>query len=192
MKRKHRPAVGRGVAWRVAPLAAALLLSACVEQPVARYEPSYDNVRLLAPAARHPVALDNFGGGPSRLSIRTHPAISPVGDSFAAYVQDALGRELDKAMLLAPSSPVRVRGTVLATDVNADADLGSTTLEVEFVVSRDGVEKYRRRISEKYQWASSFIGAIAIPRGFETYPKVVEALLRDLYTDPQFINALLG
>ncbi len=166
-------------------------LTGCASAPVASYQPSVENVQALKAAAKNPVAVDAFTGGANTISVRGSTAKSAVGNSYGEYVQAALSEELQKAQLLLPASNLRVTGNVIATDIDAAMGTGKTTISTEFVVSKNGVEKYRKTQSAEYSWESSFVGAIAIPRAFETYPKVVEQLLKQLYADPDFIKALM-
>lgn len=166
-------------------------LTGCVSAPVASYQPSVENVQALKVAVKNPVAVGTFTGGAKTISVRGSSAKSAVGNSYGEYVQAALSSELEKAQLLLPASNLHVRGNVVETDIDAAMGTGKTSIATEFVVSKNGVEKYRKTISAQYSWESSFVGAVAIPRAFETYPKVVEQLLKELYADPDFIKALM-
>lgn len=165
-------------------------LVGCASQPVPKYSASYINVETLKDPPKTAVGVQSFGGGPRRLSVRGHGAVSPVGVGFANYVQDALTQELSKADLFQPPSALQIGGQVIATDIDASASGGRTTLTVEFTVTQGSTLRLRKQFSTVYPWESSFIGAIAIPRAYQTYPKAVEMLLRQLYQDTQFQQVL--
>ncbi|MNF04340.1 hypothetical protein D3C80_2038350 [compost metagenome] len=40
------------------------------------------------------------------------------------------------------------------------------------------------------EWSSSFFGPIAIPAAANNYNPMLQALLKSLYSDPQFVGAL--
>jgi hypothetical protein len=165
-------------------------LAGCT-QTVPVYDPAFENVQLLKAASARPASVDKFSGGPTSLIIRGFTsAKSPVGNDFGDYVQDALSRELDKAQLLVMSSDYKIQGKVVDTDVDTGISTGRTSISVEFVVTKEGVERYRKVVTSGYEWDSSFIGALAIPRGIQSYPKVVGMLLNKLYSDPDFAKAL--
>lgn len=167
----------------------ALLGGCATKVPV--YEASFDNVKVLTADALKPSAVDKFTGGPDSISVRgVNQGESPVGSNFADYIQDALSQELTKANLLVLSSDYHIQGKVVSTDIDAAMDTGHTTASVDFVVTRSGQPIFEKVISADYQWESSFVGAIAIPRGFQSYPKTVEMLLNNLYKDPDFVKSL--
>ena len=90
-----------------------------------KYAPLPDSVNRLRDAALAPVKIGTFTSDPKnkdsveRLSVRGNPYVSPYGDSFAAYLQEALRQDLEAARLLDPSSSVEVTGVLLRNELNA-------------------------------------------------------------------------
>lgn len=63
-------------------------------------------------------------------------------------------------------------------------------MEARFVVSKAGTVRYDQVKTIRYEWESSFAGAVAIPRAQQEYPNLVQRLLAILYTDQAFLDAL--
>lgn len=182
---------------RLPLVAAVLALSACATLPVPQYEASYDNVQKLKAAGASPMAVEPFQAVPKSkkanvksISVRGNSAVSPVGKGFDEYLKDALEQELRRAELLSPSAPLQITGTIIENDLKAESSVGTGVLSVEINVTSGGASRFRKVISASHTWESSFVGAIAIPRAVQAYPKVVETLLRTLYEDAEFVTAV--
>lgn len=63
-------------------------------------------------------------------------------------------------------------------------------MEVELTVTRDGSQRLYKSYAARTTFESSFAGAVAIPKGQIEYPNLVRALLREVYSDPEFVVAL--
>jgi len=63
-------------------------------------------------------------------------------------------------------------------------------MEVTLTVMRDGQKKLSKSYKANTSFESSFAGIVAIPAGQAAYPQLVRALLREVYSDPQFIAAI--
>ena len=50
--------------------------------------------------------------------------------------------------------------------------------------------RYDKTLSDRYEWESSFMGGIAIPRAIQNYVVTIQRMLRKLYTDPEFARAI--
>lgn len=169
------------------------LVSAC-SAPVARYDASYDNVQVIKGGSPKPVAVDAFKAGSASVndvSVRSNTALSPVGTGFQDYLQSALEAELKYAELLDPAAMTRISGVLKVNDISA-AGISENSAKVgaEFTVLRNDKRVYQKQHVAEMSWESSFVGAVAIPRALQAYPKVVEKLLRTLYSDPDFQKAL--
>lgn len=123
--------------------------------------------------------------------MRGSPLESPIGGSYGAYLADAIRQELDLAKALDPAAPVEISGTLLKNDVNvANIITGSAIVEARVVVKKSGQTRYDKVKTATMEWDSSYFGYVAIPRGKENYPLVVQKLVRQLFTDADFIQAL--
>ena len=67
---------------------------------------------------------------------------------------------------------------------------GHGDIEARFIVKRGGTVRYDGTKSNHSEWDSSFLGAVAIPKGQQAYPTLVQGLLSNLYSDPAFVAAL--
>ncbi len=178
----------------VAALAMAVALTGCaVKAPP--YDPSINNVTVLKRSGGNPVSLGAFtvaaaAKGASSISLRGSPLQSPVGDNYAAYLADAIKKELDLAKLLNTGSKLEVSGSLIGTDVDTAMGTASGYIEARFVVKKDGQVTYDKTQRGSASWESSFIGAIAIPAAQQNYPRVVQDLLAKLYSDVEFQSAL--
>ncbi len=178
----------------VPALVCAAALAGCAS-PAPRYQPLIDNVEVLkrAPA---PVAIGAFSVksgavGTTSIGLRGSSMISPVGQDYAAYLADALQQELELAGKLGAKSNIEISGVLLKNDISA-AGLSTNSGEVQaqFVVKKDGAVKFDKVKRGELSWESSFAGAIAIPKARQQYPLIVQQLLAQMMTDPEFSAAL--
>lgn len=116
---------------------------------------------------------------------------SSVGTDYAAYLADALQKELKLAGKLDPSSKLEISGQLLKNDISAAGIItNSGEIEARFVVKNDGVQRYDQVKRAELSWDSSLLGAIAIPRAQQQYPVIVQKLLALLWGDASFQEAL--
>ncbi len=172
---------------------AALLLSTGCAIKAPQYNAALDNVEQLkkAPAT---VKLGSFtvaaGASPS-IGLRGSPMESPVGADYAAYLADALQKELKLAGKLDPNSKLEISGQLLKNDIAAAGIItNSGEVEARFVVKNDGVQRYDQVKRAELSWDSSLLGAVAIPRAQQQYPLIVQKLLGLLWGDSKFQEAL--
>lgn len=175
-------------------ITAAALLSACaIKAPV--YQPSIDNVEALKRVPSK-VAVGTFkiqpgAEGASSISLRGSPMSSPVGSDYAAYLAEALKRELVLAGKFDAASRIEIGGVLLKNDIAAGGvSTNSGEMQVRFTVTREGQSRYDRTLSTTLTWDSSFVGAIAIPKAQESYPRIVQKLISTLLADADFQNAV--
>ncbi len=175
-------------------LGAALVLSACaIKAPM--YQPSIDNVEALK-SVPNKVAVGAFKvqpgiEGATSIGLRGSPMGSPVGADYAAYLAEALRQELTLAGKLDPTSRIEIGGVLLKNDISAAGiSTNSGEMQVRFTVTRDGQTRYDRTLSASLSWESSFVGAIAIPKAVESYPRIVQKLIGTLWADADFQNAI--
>jgi len=125
------------------------------------------------------------------LTIRGGTFSAPNGGSFADYLRKALQNELATAGLWDERSSTTVSGVLQENHLDASGfNIGVADLSAEFFVTVDSVEVYRNAHSIHHEWDSSFVGAVAIPRANENYVVAVRQLLLQLFTDPNFAQAV--
>jgi hypothetical protein len=124
------------------------------------------------------------------LTIRGGKYKSPYG-SFTAFLQEALRQEFADAKLIDPASSVEISGVLLKNVLDTSGfSTAFAEMQARLSVKRRGQVVYEETKTARTEWASSFVGAIAIPRANQTYPTVIQKLLGEFYDDPKFIGAL--
>ncbi|QIH08812.1 MULTISPECIES: hypothetical protein [unclassified Pseudomonas] len=169
----------------------ALLLQGC-GVTMTRYEPSYDNVqRLKQQQPLQPIAGAQVTAAPGQgsLSVRANPIRSPSG-SISQHIQEGLNEELRRAGLLDPKAPRQLQVLIVTNQLEAGVGSGSGQVAARFTLSKSDQVLYEATKQASSSWDSSFIGAIAIPNAAHAYNPLVRELLKNLYSDPLFIQAL--
>jgi hypothetical protein len=176
-------------------LAMGVALTGC-SMMAPQYTASLENVQKIKDSGIQTTKVGKFEftagkGNANPISLRGNPMKSPYDGSYARYLEEALKQELSLAGKLKPDASVEVAGVLQQNDISLPAiGEGSGNIAARFVVTRGGETKYDQVKSVHEVWPSSFVGAVAIPRGQEKYPVVVAKLLAQLYADPAFMQAL--
>lgn len=123
------------------------------------------------------------------LTIRGGSYLSPYG-SYTSYLAEALKEELDDARLLDPMSQIEVSAVLLRNSLDAGFSTGVAEIEARFVVRNAGTIKFDKVKVARHTWESSFAGDIALTKAQQNYPIVVQKLVGQLFSDPEFISAL--
>jgi len=180
---------------RIAILAATVLVCGCA-QTASQYAPSIENVQRLRDSGAGRTQIGRFEAESreakvNAITLRGSPLVSPYGEKYTSYLEEALRTEFRAAQLLDDKATLEIGGVLLKNDVNvAGFTEGYAEMEARVVVKRDGQARYDRVKYTKIVFESSFAGAIAIPRGVQAYPELVAKFLSDLYADKEFIAAL--
>ncbi len=172
----------------------ALLLGGCATQ-APPYQASIDNVQALQRAQATALNIgtvvpETSLGTATSISLRGNPMSSSVGVGYADYLAAALKQELELAKLLDPKSATQVSAVLTKNDIAAGGiSTNSGEIAAVFTVKRDGAVRYEATKEATLTWESSFVGAIAIPLAQQNYPRLVQKLLTELFTDPAFAAA---
>lgn len=175
--------------------AAALLATGCAQLVAPPYSSDYEALDNLkrAHAERVTVATVQPTDPKSpvnNLSLRGAGLRSASG-TFAKYLEDALVGDLREISLYDPSAHTRIDAVIQKNEIAvSNIATGSGSMDVELTVLRDGSQRLRKLYSVQTTFESSFAGAVAIPKGQSEYPNLVRALLRKVYSDPAFIQAI--
>lgn len=129
--------------------------------------------------------------------LRSARLVSPSG-SFAQYLQDALMRDLSEIAVYDPKAPTRIAARIVVNDIDLGVINGSGRMDVEVTVVRDTTpnitagttQRLRKTYSAQTAFDSSYASIVAVPAGQAAYPRLVRALLREMYADPQFVAAI--
>lgn len=176
-------------------LFAAVMASGC-SMMAPQYSPSIDNVQILKDAGVAASKLGKFDASPAQvnvngISLRGSTLQSPYANSYALYLAEAIRQELILAGKLGADSSIEISGTLLKNDIDVSGvSIGTGDMEARFVVRKGESKLYDKIKTVHSEWESSFAGAVALPRGQQEYPRLVQRLLAALYADPDFLKAL--
>lgn len=168
-----------------------LLLQGC-GVTMARYEPNYQNVQQLKqnspmqPVREAQVKADS---GQDSLMVRLNPISSPEG-SVPLHIQAAINDELRHAGLLDPQADRQLQIQLIKSQLNTGVANGHGELAARFTVRKGDQVLYETTKTVERDWDSSFFGPIAIPAAANNYNPMLQQLLKNLYSDPQFVQAL--
>jgi len=102
----------------IACLALSAVLAACASIDATQYTPSVDNLQTLKAAGQIQTRVRAFdsadtGDYPYPVHLRAARLKSPVGDSFSAYLSNALEQEFAFSGAISPEANVEVSGALL-------------------------------------------------------------------------------
>jgi hypothetical protein len=185
--------MGRGSL--VLATAFALLASGC-SLVAPRYTASLENVQKLKDAGGQSLKVGDFistpgHDNPQSISIRGSSLTSPYDGSYAKYLAEAIRQELSLAGKLSSDAKLEVSGDLQKNDISIPpVGNGHGDIAARFVLKRNDQVRYDQVKTVHFEWDSSFVGAVAIPRAQNNYPTLVQKLLAELYADPEFQAAL--
>ena len=168
--------------------ASALLLSAC-SLTAPKYTFSPDQVQVLRAAALAPakvgaVSAQGADAHNDSITLRGTGMHSPYG-SYAQYLQEALTQDLREARLLDAQSSIEISALLLKNDIDAKGFVtASANIEARFTVKHAAQVAYEKNKSASIEWGSNFIGAVAIPRAQEHYPRSLRPCSRSFTPIP--------
>ena len=159
------------------------------------YTPSISTVSTLKANGTAPVRLGAFSvkagtANADVISLRGNSMSSSIGTDYAAYLGEALRQEVELAGRLDPKANLEISGVLLRNELEAGISTGTAAVEGQFVVRRNGEVRYDKVKRGSKEWESSFAGPVALPKAIQNYPLTVQALLTELYADPEFQAAL--
>lgn len=157
-----------------------------------KYSASMENIQNLKNAGSYAAKVGKFNdqNANQSISLRGSMLVSPYG-SYGAYLSEAITQELTLAGKLKPESTIEISGELIKNNLTTSlVSKGYGDIEARFIVSKNGAIRYDQIKVIHYEWESSFVGAIAIPRAQAEYPKLIQQLLSNLYADQAFLDAL--
>lgn len=164
--------------------------------PAPNYAPSVDNVEKLKKMDLSTAKVGTFTPkaglqNAEAISLRASSMVSPVGKNYGDYLSAALKSELELAKLYDPASTIEVSGVLLQNEVNAGGiSTNDGQLEAQFVVKDGATVRYDKNKKISREWKGAFAGAVAIPQAANNYPLMVQQLLGELFSDPDFVAAM--
>lgn len=175
-------------------LMVAVALSGCA-LGVPNYSPRYEVIDQLKTKSIGKLAVGDFQPSDPRadvnhITLRGSP-LSPENGTFSDYLENALRSDLTEIGVYDPAAGIRLDATLLKNDIDVSGfSTGTGVLEVRLSVSKQSKVTFEKTYTANTQFDSSFVGAVAIPKGQAEYPNLVRTLLQQVYLDATFINAV--
>ncbi len=170
-----------------------IVISGCASLVAPNYTPSTDNGNILNDLTSNKISVGTFtqaGSEVNDFSMRGGNLVSPYNQSFSEYLSWALIEELKFAGIYDGKSKIRISGVLINNQVEAAIGTGTASITAKFVVRRNNKTIYDKQVLASHEWESSFAGAIAIPAAQNNYPIVVQKLLKNLFSDEDFVAAV--
>lgn len=171
-----------------------VMATGCMTMQTPPYEPSINNYEKLQVGQFKKVSVDDFtlaDATLNQISVRGNPLNSSLNDSFGTYLKSALEEEFYKAGLLSKESEYVISGVILENDIETGASEASGHLSAQVVIKNNDQVLFDKTLKATHTWASSFVGAVAIPRARDNYPFIVREFIRELFEDEDFKQAML-
>lgn len=174
---------------------AVAFVSGCAPLLAPPYSADYAALDSLKKKNVDPVAVGTFKPTDPKdkinnLTLRVASLQSGSG-SFAKYLEDALISDLKEISAYDANAKTRIDAIILKNDVNIGGfSTGEGLMDVELTISRNGVQRLKKIYTARTSFESSFAGAVAIPKGQSEYPILVKTLLKNIYNDPAFMQAV--
>ena len=173
----------------------AATVSGCASAPAPMYQPSKDNIEEIKQIAQ-PVNISKFSLRSSDqakevISLRAARMVSPYGNSYGEYLENALKLDFSLAGKLSPESELRVTGSMTKNDLDASGlNIGTGVAEVAIQVQNGQRVMLEKKYTITHTWESSFMGMEAIPKAASQYPIVIEKLINLIVKDKEFKGVL--
>ncbi|KQZ64429.1 hypothetical protein ASD67_08095 [Sphingopyxis sp. Root1497] len=182
----------RGSVRTLGVAALLLVLAGCVHARIDETAPSIETLKILRAANVPPMAVGAFvdAGGAAPVArtvvIRGSTMSPPKGASFAEFLGLSFENELRTANRFDPGAPVAIAGRL----IESRAGETRAALGVRISVIREGTERFAKDYRVETTWKGDFIGALAIPEAFRQYNALYPLLVRQVFSDPAFVEAL--
>jgi len=179
----------------IAAIASAALLSAgCSTYAADRYAISMDSqteLKQIAVSSQgQGISVDKFTAtepGQTEIACRAvGPIKTPDGETFEAFIREALVDQLQLAELYSPEAPRRVGGNLDAIDFSTADGIWNLTL----TVTTDAGQSFTVR--EDYDYESSFYGETACNQTAQAFMPAVQNLIRKVVSQPVFQEMITG
>jgi len=169
------------------------ILSGCAAM-APNYNTSPASAQKLQAAKVQPAKVGDFtadkNAANTSIALRAS-TMEPAQGTYAKYLADAIKNELELVKLYSAASTTEISGVLIRNEMNTGlAATGEGLMEAKFVVRRDGAVRFDKTKQAHIEWDSNFLGAIAIPRAQREYPRLVQALVAELFSDSDFVAAL--
>ncbi|MBB6092229.1 hypothetical protein HNQ60_001075 [Povalibacter uvarum] len=179
---------------RACVVALVIALGGCISLQPVNYRPRYANYNLLAGQSLCAAAIGKTSvASPSlnEIGLRGATLVSPVENSFGAFVGSALEEELGHAGLYDSASTRRIDVALTENRIDPSTGTGMGRMAATFTVSSAGSDPvFSKSVDARREWPSSFFGVTAVDQARIQHGQLVADLLHKLFQDPAFIDAL--
>jgi len=184
----------RAAAASAALAALVLAIAGCAPLTAPPYAADYEALDRLEATRPGMVAVDKAqptdpADRVNNVRMRSARLVSPSG-SFAQYVEDAMRRDLGEISIHDPKAPTRIAVRILVNELDLGVMNGDGRMEAEIAVTRGGAQRLRKTYRAETRFDSGYANVVAVPSAQAAYPRLVRALLRQVYADPQFVAAI--
>jgi hypothetical protein len=167
------------------------LISACANV-TPRYGVSANNVeklRELSESGSNRLSVAQFSTFEPGLKSITCRGVVPIepsdGQTYEAFIQDALTTELKLAGIYAPESPIKLKAKL--ENINFDSAIGIGKWIIDLTLSAEGVDSFK--VNSTYRFSTNWIGDIACQQVATAFPAATQDLIAQIIAHPAF-NAL--
>ena len=115
---------------------------------------------------------------------------SPIGDGHHDFIADAITNELMLARKLDGQSNLVLKGDLLEHKVDAAMSTGVGSVEMKFTLNAEGKVLYDETKRIEHKWNSAFVGTTAANKAVRGHLEMIEMLIKSLFADIDFINAI--
>jgi len=174
---------------------ASLQLSGCATFVAPTYSPSYEAIDQTRKVDADRITVGTVqptdpAADVNSISLRAASLKSASG-TFAKYLEAALVSDLKEMGFYDAAGTTRIDATLLKNDIDISGlSVGSGLMEANIKVTRANAVRLDKNYQVTTKFESAFAGAVAIPKGQSEYPNLVRAFLRQVYSDPAFVEAI--
>lgn len=178
----------------LAVIAALFLVSGCATVSVPPYSPQYETIDRLRKLDLEKMSIGEVGpqdpdAEVNSITLRGAILKSPSG-TFAKYLENALRSDLIEMGLYDPDSTTQIDAVIFKNDITAGISTGTGVMHVELTLKSQGKRSFQKLYMANIRFQSAYLGNMALDRGLAQYPNLVRALLRKIYRDSAFIEAV--
>lgn len=167
----------------------------CTSFSAPSYSPDYQTIDTLKKNPLEKMAVGQVqpsdpNARVNKISLRGANLVVS-GGTYSSYLEQAIRSDLIEMKLFDPNASVRIDATLLKNDIDVSGiSIGRGAMEVQIMVVKNGTTALSKTYQANTEFPSSFAAAVAVPKGQGEYPNLVKTLLKQVYSDPEFIQAV--
>lgn len=172
-----------------------LLMTGCGALKAPAYSPDYQALDSLKNKKLVNVSVARVEPSDPEHKVNIIPlrAMSLVAEqgTFSAYLESALIEDLSQMGIYQADSGIQISAELVENNIDISSfstGVGKIVINLEILKSGNGV--FQKEYVGTTEFESSFAGAVAIPKAQTEYPFLVRAVLKQVYSDPEFIKEL--